>query len=157
MKPNPRQTVAPMSRREQAGFFMLDHGFIGTTTRNGKFQDDLEDLLTRVAGESAAVQSVMQDDLAALLRALGLGDHARPETPHTVMMSAIAEVGRLKTTLRGVLLRRGVSLSPCDICGYGGADYYQPAAHPCIGDILDASVPEQDAARLLAMEDGDGR
>ena len=41
-------------------------------------------------------QSVMLDDLAALLRALGLGDHARPETPHHVMLSAIAEVERLR-------------------------------------------------------------
>lgn len=56
--------------------------------------------------------------------------------------------------LRGVLLRRGVSLSPCDICGYGGADYYQPSMHSCIGDILDASQPDQDTARLLAMIDG---
>lgn len=44
-------------------------------------------------------QSVMQDDLAALLRALGLGDHARPETPHAVMLSAIAEVERLRVRL----------------------------------------------------------
>ena len=43
-----------------------------------------------------AGQSLMQDDLAALLRALSLGDHARPETPHVVMQSAIAEVVRVE-------------------------------------------------------------
>jgi len=46
-----------------------------------------------------AAQDLMLDDLAALLRALGLGDHARPETPHAVMLSAIAEVERLKAAV----------------------------------------------------------
>lgn len=58
----------------------------------------LESEVERLRGEVErlrAEQSLMQDDLAALLRALDLGDHARPESPHEVMLSAIAAVERL--------------------------------------------------------------
>lgn len=40
--------------------------------------------------------SVMQDDMAVLLRLLGLGDHARPYSPHEVMVKEIIPaVGQL--------------------------------------------------------------
>jgi hypothetical protein len=42
---------------------------------------------------------VLHNDLAALLRALGMGDHARPKSPHEVMREAIAGVELLKTSL----------------------------------------------------------
>lgn len=53
--------------------------------------------------------SVMQDDLAALLGALGMGDHARPQPPHEVMLEAIAAVRRLRAERDGLkaLLSRG--------------------------------------------------
>lgn len=35
-------------------------------------------------------------DLGALLRALGMGDHARSQSPHEVMLEAIEEVKHLK-------------------------------------------------------------
>jgi len=44
----------------------------------------------------ANTMSVMQDDLAELLRVLRLGDHARPQSPHEVMQEALAEVARLR-------------------------------------------------------------
>ena len=44
-------------------------------------------------------QSLMQDDLRALLRAAGMGDHARPQSPHEVMLQAVAEVERLRAAL----------------------------------------------------------
>lgn len=40
--------------------------------------------------------NVMLDDLGALLRALELGDHARPESPHAVMLECIEAVVALK-------------------------------------------------------------
>lgn len=48
----------------------------------------------------AADASVMQDDLLGLLRALGLGDHARPYSPHEVMMrEVLPEVRRVRREL----------------------------------------------------------
>jgi hypothetical protein len=38
--------------------------------------------------------SVLQDDLAELLRALGMSDAAQPRSPHHVMQDAIAEIRR---------------------------------------------------------------
>ena len=49
---------------------------------------------------SATDMSVMQDDLAALLRALALGDYARPTSPHQVMVDeAIPAVWELRDKL----------------------------------------------------------
>ena len=49
-------------------------------------------------------QSVMQDDLAALLRALDISDHARPTSPHHVMVDevipAVARVTAERDALR---------------------------------------------------------
>jgi hypothetical protein len=43
-----------------------------------------------------AEQRAVHEDLALLLRVLGLGDHARPQSPHEVMLDAINEVGKLR-------------------------------------------------------------
>jgi hypothetical protein len=40
--------------------------------------------------------AVLQEDLSEMLRVLGLGDHARPQSPHEVFLECIAEVKRLK-------------------------------------------------------------
>jgi hypothetical protein len=50
----------------------------------------------RLRASSAVSNGMMQDDLKALLRALGMGDHARPKSTHEVMLEAIEEVGRLR-------------------------------------------------------------
>ena len=47
-----------------------------------------------------SAQDAMQDDMAELLRALGLGDHARPESPHEVMRKEIIPA------LRAAIARR---------------------------------------------------
>lgn len=47
----------------------------------------------------ADTNSLMQDDLSDLLRALGLSDAARPQSPHTVMQEAIKEAGELRQDL----------------------------------------------------------
>lgn len=44
---------------------------------------------------SGDTSSLMQDDMAELLRALGLGDHARSISPHEVMQLEILPVVRL--------------------------------------------------------------
>lgn len=47
---------------------------------------------------------------------------------------AIAKIAALEAQvqmLRDALLKRGLSYAPCDICGYNGPRYYQPATHPC--------------------------
>lgn len=44
----------------------------------------------------AVERQVMQDDLAELLRALGMFDGARPASPHAVMLEAIEAVRRLR-------------------------------------------------------------
>lgn len=53
------------------------------------------------AGGSAhrAEQDAVHADLSQLLRVLGMGDHARPQSSHEVMLDAINEVGRLRTRL----------------------------------------------------------
>jgi hypothetical protein len=46
-----------------------------------------------------AEQDAVHADLAQLLRVLGLGDHARPYSPHEVMLDAINAVGELRSRL----------------------------------------------------------
>jgi hypothetical protein len=50
-------------------------------------------------------------DLGLLLRTLGLGDHARPQSPHEVMLEAIEEVRRLKAAGRDGLMN-GPQVAP---------------------------------------------
>ena len=44
---------------------------------------------------------VMQEDLGELLRVLGLGDHARPVSPHEVMANEVIPAARLLMEARG--------------------------------------------------------
>lgn len=44
-------------------------------------------------------------DLGRLLDLLGLGDHARPQSPHEVFLMCLAELERVKGTLAGGRLR----------------------------------------------------
>lgn len=53
--------------------------------------------------ERVAEQQAVHDDLALLLRVLGLGDHARPQSPHEVMLEAISKAGRLRARLAELL------------------------------------------------------
>jgi hypothetical protein len=46
--------------------------------------------------ERVAEQHAVHEDLAMLLRVLGLGDHARPKSSHEVMLDAINEAGKLR-------------------------------------------------------------
>ena len=50
------------------------------------------DLTRRQIQERDAIRA----DIGQLLEALGLGDYARPESPHQVMLQCIAEVRRLR-------------------------------------------------------------
>lgn len=50
--------------------------------------------------------SIMQNDLADL-RVLGMGDHARPESPHQVMLRVIAEVRLLRARVEVLERERG--------------------------------------------------
>jgi hypothetical protein len=42
-------------------------------------------------------RDLVHSDLGQLLEAVGLGDYARPESPHEVFQMALAEVGRIGT------------------------------------------------------------
>jgi hypothetical protein len=46
-----------------------------------------------------AEQDTVHADLSQLLRGLGMGDHARPQSSHDVMLDAINEAGRIRTRL----------------------------------------------------------
>jgi hypothetical protein len=46
----------------------------------------------------------------------------------TVCRDTSREIERL----RGVLVRRGISPAPCDICGHNGPGYHQPDSHACV-------------------------
>lgn len=52
-------------------------------------------------------QQTMQDDLAALLRALDMGDHARPQSPHEVMLEAVARARAARQALQEWLAGHG--------------------------------------------------
>lgn len=60
------------------------------------------------SGSARPDASVAQDDLAAILRELGLGDHARPESPHEVVqglvLPTVREVVRQRDEARSELL-----------------------------------------------------
>jgi hypothetical protein len=47
-----------------------------------------------------------------------------------------------RDALAAQLRARGLSPAPCDVCGYNGPGYYQPATHPCA-----APVPPSQEAR----------
>jgi hypothetical protein len=52
------------------------------------------------AGDLASSErDAVLEDLGLLLRVLGLGDHARPCSPHEVMLDAINEVRKLRQRL----------------------------------------------------------
>jgi hypothetical protein len=56
------------------------------------------------AGVSAhrAEQDAVHADLSMLLRVLGMGDHARPQSSHEVMLDAINEVGKLRQSAEAI-------------------------------------------------------
>lgn len=72
------------------------------------FSDDIEHALKAAAPhiradlvrEHVAEQYLIHEDMGALLRALGMFDGARPESPHQVMLLAIAEAGRIRADER---------------------------------------------------------
>jgi hypothetical protein len=62
----------------------------------------------------------MQDDLAAILRELGLGDHARPLSPHQVVQTEVLPMiraWRMALTASGVPVPTGCVETPCVDCG----------------------------------------
>lgn len=66
--------------------------------------------------------SLIQDDLRKLLDALGLFSGARPQTPHEVMLEAIAEAARLRRSHSwccdyiSALEKRVVTTAAIDAC-----------------------------------------
>lgn len=56
-------------------------------------------LLAAEVSAHRAEQDAVHADLSQMLRVLGMGDHARPQSSHEVMLDAINEVGRLRTRL----------------------------------------------------------
>jgi hypothetical protein len=53
-------------------------------------------LLAAEVSAHRAEQDAVHADLSQLLRVLGMGDHARPQSGHEVMLEAISEVGKLR-------------------------------------------------------------
>lgn len=75
-------------------------------------------------------EEVMQDDLSELLRALGMGDHARPESPHEVMQQCIAKARTLagEGDTLDVLARKYAELiSQCEGLGKAQAELRKAA------------------------------
>ena len=102
----------------------------------------------------ADITSVLQDDLAELLTILGMGDHARPQSPHEVFQDAIAVLRkRLNETDRAPALDQGG--------GRGAAPpptAQQGSSSPVNqGDTADASVDPRILAMARAMADGRAR
>jgi hypothetical protein len=56
----------------------------------------------RGIADHRAEQDAVHADLSQLLRVLGLGDHARPQSPHEVMLDAINEAGRLRQSAEAI-------------------------------------------------------
>jgi hypothetical protein len=56
-------------------------------------------LLAAEVSAHRAEQDAVHADLSQLLRVLGMGDHARPQSSHEVMLDAISEVGRIRLAL----------------------------------------------------------
>ncbi len=48
----------------------------------------------------------------------------------------IAELEASNARLVAALLRRGLSKSPCDICGYNGPGYYNATNHQCVAEMF---------------------
>jgi hypothetical protein len=57
-------------------------------------------LLADEVSAHRAEQDAVHADLSMLLRVLGMGDHARPQSSHEVMLDAINEVGRIRLALK---------------------------------------------------------
>ena len=56
------------------------------------------------ASLSASERDAVMADLGKLLEALGLGDYARPQSPHEVMLECIAEVAKIRAAERARIL-----------------------------------------------------
>jgi hypothetical protein len=56
-------------------------------------------LLAADVSAHRAEQDAVHADLSQLLRVLGMGDHARPQSSHEVMLDAINEAGRIRVAL----------------------------------------------------------
>lgn len=56
-------------------------------------------LLAAGVAAHRAEQDAVHADLSQLLRVLGMGDHARPQSSHEVMLEAISEAGRIRLAL----------------------------------------------------------
>jgi hypothetical protein len=62
----------------------------------------LDTELREAKNHSSNLNSMMQDDLAVLLLVLGMGDHARPQTPREVMQEIINRVETWRDCLESV-------------------------------------------------------
>jgi hypothetical protein len=65
-------------------------------------------LLAAEVSAHRAEQDAIHADLSQLLRVLGLGDHARPQSSHEVMLDAINEAGRLRAHEQVTVTARGI-------------------------------------------------
>lgn len=75
-----------------------------------------------VPGElTAAERDLIRADLGQLLETLGLGDYARPESPHEVFLECLASVRQMAAFVRSLPCRCGLGASagedqPCGRC-----------------------------------------
>jgi hypothetical protein len=76
---------------------------------------------------------VIQDDIAAILRALGLGDHARPTSPHLVVLDEI-----IPTILRRQQMAHRLTMLALQSNRYADDVEYKDA----VDDVLLFSFPK---------------
>lgn len=108
-----------------------------------------------IATAPAADSAILEDDLRDMLRILGLGDHARPQSPHLVFRECIAAVEQLRqceTSREDARDRLLLSMSDAVIDMLGG-----PFANNCyhaeqIADNL--SHCNKDLLAASGLEDG---
>jgi hypothetical protein len=115
-------------------------------------------LLAAEVSAHRAEQDAVHADLSQLLRVLGMGDHARPQSSHEVMLDAISEAGRIRLALERaeaiigerdaqIAAARAAERERCaSLAESAGATYdeFKPCKcgrDGCRGTLLRANVP----------------
>lgn len=94
-------------------------------------RDVAEAHVDELSQQLSSTNSLMQDDLAALLRALGLSDAARPQSPHTVMQEAIREAEGLRKDLTRTERSRHEVERRLDEIHYQLKNHFSPITDVC--------------------------
>lgn len=91
-----------------------------------------------------ALVGVIQHDIAAILRALGLGDHARPVSAHAVVLDEILPaIKRQREELQFAAIRLGILVDRMEGCNAEAEEKGRPPTH----ELLDEAREFENLAR----------